>query len=73
MNANNRANLLSVQPYVQFSALLSAQPDRCPVAGQAFLVGHQLGVVGDLLVHVMTPMLYTCEQGWPTRVVAITS
>lgn len=28
------------------------------------------GIIGDLLVHVMTPMIYAIEQGWPTRVVA---
>jgi len=28
------------------------------------------GIVGDLLVHVMTPMVYALDAGWPTRVVA---
>ena len=28
------------------------------------------GIIGDLLVHEMTPMLMAIEQGWPTRVVA---
>ncbi|GAB4108157.1 MAG: Gfo/Idh/MocA family oxidoreductase [Phycisphaeraceae bacterium] len=28
------------------------------------------GIVGDLLVHVMTPMMYALDAGWPTRVVA---
>lgn len=28
------------------------------------------GIIGDLLVHVMTPMLLALDQGWPTRVVA---
>lgn len=28
------------------------------------------GIVGDLLVHVMTPLLHTLRLGWPTRVVA---
>jgi predicted dehydrogenase len=28
------------------------------------------GIVGDLLVHVMTPLLLAVDQGWPTRVVA---
>lgn len=28
------------------------------------------GVIGDLLVHVMTPMMMALDQGWPTRVVA---
>jgi len=31
---------------------------------------YSTGVIGDLLVHVMTPMIYAIEQGWPTRVVA---
>jgi predicted dehydrogenase len=28
------------------------------------------GIVGDLLVHVMTPMVMALDAGWPTRVVA---
>jgi predicted dehydrogenase len=28
------------------------------------------GIVGDLLVHVMTPMVMALDVGWPTRVVA---
>lgn len=28
------------------------------------------GIIGDLLVHQMTPMFFTMELGWPTRVVA---
>lgn len=28
------------------------------------------GIIGDLLVHEMTPILMAIEQGWPTRVVA---
>jgi len=28
------------------------------------------GIIGDLLVHVMTPMMMALDQGWPTRVVA---
>lgn len=28
------------------------------------------GIIGDLLVHVMTPLLYALDMGWPTRVVA---
>ncbi len=28
------------------------------------------GIIGDLLVHTMTPMMYAANQGWPTRVVA---
>ncbi len=28
------------------------------------------GIVGDLLVHVMTPMMYALNAGWPTRVTA---
>ncbi|MFW5653352.1 MAG: Gfo/Idh/MocA family protein, partial [Planctomycetota bacterium] len=28
------------------------------------------GIVGDLLVHVMTPMMMALDAGWPTRVVA---
>ena len=31
------------------------------------------GILGDLLVHVITPMLVALEQGWPTRVVAVGS
>lgn len=29
------------------------------------------GICGDLLVHVMTPMMMALDQGWPTRVTAI--
>lgn len=28
------------------------------------------GIVGDLLVHVMTPMIFALDAGWPTNVVA---
>lgn len=28
------------------------------------------GIVGDLLVHVMTPLIFALDSGWPTRVVA---
>ncbi len=28
------------------------------------------GIVGDLLVHVMTPLMFAVDRGWPTRVVA---
>jgi len=28
------------------------------------------GIIGDLLVHEMTPMIMALEQGWPVRVVA---
>lgn len=28
------------------------------------------GIIGDLLVHVMTPLIYALDAGWPTRVVA---
>ncbi|MCC7012130.1 MAG: Gfo/Idh/MocA family oxidoreductase [Planctomycetes bacterium] len=28
------------------------------------------GIVGDLLVHVTTPLVYALDQGWPTRVTA---
>lgn len=31
---------------------------------------YSTGILGDLLVHVMTPMLVAIEPGWPTRVVA---
>lgn len=31
---------------------------------------YSTGIVGDLLVHVMTPMMYALQAGWPTRVVA---
>ncbi len=28
------------------------------------------GIIGDLLVHVITPLMLAIDQGWPTRVVA---
>jgi predicted dehydrogenase len=28
------------------------------------------GIIGDLLVHQMTPLMYALDAGWPTRVVA---
>ncbi|MBX3363400.1 MAG: Gfo/Idh/MocA family oxidoreductase [Phycisphaeraceae bacterium] len=28
------------------------------------------GIIGDLLVHVMTPLMFALDRGWPTRVVA---
>lgn len=28
------------------------------------------GIIGDLLVHVMTPLIHALDAGWPTRVVA---
>ncbi|MGP1347971.1 MAG: Gfo/Idh/MocA family protein [Phycisphaerales bacterium] len=28
------------------------------------------GIIGDLLVHVMTPLIYATNSGWPVRVVA---
>lgn len=28
------------------------------------------GIIGDLLVHVMTPLIFALDSGWPTRVVA---
>jgi len=28
------------------------------------------GIIGDLLVHVMTPMMYALDQGWPVHVTA---
>lgn len=28
------------------------------------------GIIGDLLVHVVTPMVFALDLGWPTRVVA---
>ncbi len=31
---------------------------------------YSTGIIGDLLVHVVTPMLVALEPGWPTRVVA---
>ncbi len=31
---------------------------------------YSTGIIGDLLVHVMTPMMMALDQGWPTRVVA---
>jgi predicted dehydrogenase len=31
---------------------------------------YSTGIIGDLLVHVMTPMMLAIDQGWPTRVVA---
>lgn len=31
---------------------------------------YSTGIIGDLLVHVMTPMMYALQAGWPTRIVA---
>ncbi len=31
---------------------------------------YSTGIIGDLLVHGMTPLMYAMDQGWPTRVVA---
>jgi predicted dehydrogenase len=31
---------------------------------------YSTGIIGDLLVHVMTPMMYALDMGWPTRVIA---
>lgn len=31
---------------------------------------YSTGIIGDLLVHVMTPMMYALDCGWPTRVTA---
>jgi len=31
---------------------------------------YSTGIIGDLLVHVMTPLVYALDVGWPTRVVA---
>ena len=31
------------------------------------------GIIGDLLVHVMTPMMYAVDQGWPVHVTATAS
>jgi predicted dehydrogenase len=31
---------------------------------------YSTGIVGDLLVHQMTPLLWAIDAGWPTRVVA---
>jgi len=31
---------------------------------------YSTGIIGDLLVHVMTPLIYALDAGWPTRVVA---
>jgi predicted dehydrogenase len=31
---------------------------------------YSTGIIGDLLVHVMTPMMDALDAGWPTRVVA---
>ncbi|MFG0292547.1 MAG: Gfo/Idh/MocA family protein [Phycisphaerales bacterium JB050] len=28
------------------------------------------GIIGDLLVHVMTPLIFALDAGWPTRVLA---
>jgi predicted dehydrogenase len=30
---------------------------------------YSTGIIGDLLVHVMTPMMYALDAGWPTRIV----
>lgn len=29
------------------------------------------GIIGDLLVHMMTPMLYALDRGWPVRINAV--
>ena len=31
---------------------------------------YSTGIVGDLLVHQLTPLMWAIDQGWPTRVVA---
>jgi predicted dehydrogenase len=31
---------------------------------------YSTGIIGDLLVHQMTPLMLALDQGWPTRVVA---
>jgi len=31
---------------------------------------YSTGIIGDLLVHGMTPLMYSMDQGWPTRVTA---
>jgi predicted dehydrogenase len=31
---------------------------------------YSTGIIGDLLVHQMTPLIQAIDQGWPTRVVA---
>lgn len=31
---------------------------------------YSTGIIGDLLVHVMTPLIMALDMGWPTRVVA---
>ena len=31
---------------------------------------YSTGIIGDLLVHVMTPMVFALDMGWPTRVTA---
>ncbi|MFT7676923.1 MAG: putative dehydrogenase [Planctomycetota bacterium] len=31
---------------------------------------YSTGVIGDLLVHMMTPMMFALDRGWPTRVTA---
>lgn len=31
---------------------------------------YSTGILGDLLVHMMTPLVYALDQGWPVRVVA---
>ena len=32
---------------------------------------YSTGIVGDLLVHMMTPMIYAIDPGWPVRVSAL--
>lgn len=32
---------------------------------------YSTGIIGDLLVHVMTPLMLALDMGWPTRVTAI--
>ncbi len=31
---------------------------------------YSTGIIGDLLVHVMTPLVMAIDQGWPTRITA---
>ena len=31
---------------------------------------YSTGIVGDLLVHQLTPLMWALDQGWPTRVIA---
>jgi predicted dehydrogenase len=71
----------AVDPAVQPGEALDWKAWCGPLGEQPWdtLVYHQwrryrkfsTGIVGDLLVHQMTPLMHTIDQGWPVRVVAV--